>query len=153
MKKNKIFFSFYALVLMLVLVSGCTLTKQDVEPGAENMETETEGEGVVLGGKESEGEESINPAKMWVLESSPTYTFSGYDLIQEGEVLKTEEGSEYIFAFKSNYLGYGDRTAEEDSLVEQEVLHVIKLVVNEEGEVIKAVIDDVYDDLNSQMLQ
>jgi len=152
MRKNKIFFSFFALVLVLVLVSGCTLTEQDMEPGAENVETE--GEVVIPEGEYAEDEVSINPAKMWVFESSPTYTFSGYDLIQEGEVLKTEEGSEeYTFTFKSGYLGYGDRTAEEDSLIEEEVTHTIKLTVNENEGVIKAIIDDVYDDLNSQMLQ
>ena len=148
MKKNKILFSGLALILVLGLVSGCTtIQKQSLNETEEQVAEEGEQEEIT-------GEMSSQEiAKNWIFESSPTYTFSGHDLIQEGESIETEQGTKFVFTFKSNYLGYGDRTAEEDSLTEEEVSHTIEIVVNDEREVVSAVIDAVYDDLNSMMLQ
>jgi len=149
MKKSKISLSFLALILVLGLVSGCTPVKQDTETST----METQGTEEPTSGEVMDDGQSINIAEMWMFESSPTYTFSGHDLVQEGGPIETEQGTEFIFTFKSNYLGYGDRTAEEDTLVEKDVTHIVKIIVDKSGEVVKAVIDDVYDDLNVQMLQ
>jgi hypothetical protein len=156
MKNNKILFSFLGLALVFSLASGCTLAPVEEELEEEGLleESEPTSEPVVLDEEEIEKREELRTiAQLWVLESSPTFGFSGYGLELEGDPVETEEGKKFSFSFNSGYLGYGDRTASEDSLEDQVVAHMIEVTVNEEGEVVKAIIDMVYDDLNEEMLQ
>jgi hypothetical protein len=154
MKKSKFLFSFLGLVLVLGLVSGCTMApKEEPELGAEEEseleENEVIAEPVIIETEDKSEEQEI--AQNWVLNFSPTYVFSGKNLMIEGDPIRASGGTEFSFSFVSDYPGYGDLSAEEE-LVEQEVTHMIVVTVNEEGKVVRAVVDNIYDEIYNEML-
>ncbi len=89
-------------------------------------------------------------AEDWVVNNSPTYTFDGSDLALESEE-KRAEGEYYlfVFSFTSAAAGYGDREGE---MVAQVITSHTMEVIVEDGEVVSAVTDEVYDELNEEMI-
>jgi len=91
-------------------------------------------------------------AKVWVMSSAPTYLFDGSKL----EVVSASEYDdtcdtcfEVTLTFESAHGGFGDRT---DKIVTQVITpHEIKVQV-ENGEVVSALTDGVYDELNAQII-
>ncbi len=89
-------------------------------------------------------------AKMFVL-SSPTFAFDGMeDTLEFGSITILESFPEqYVLDvnFTSSHGGFGDRT---DQIVTQVLSpHTMKIIISE-GNVISAIIDNTWDDLNNQ---
>lgn len=94
-------------------------------------------------------EESREIAENFVRNSS-TYKFDGSDLeYLETITLRCPFCWEFIFEFKSDYPGYGDRTGKILAQVVTE--HRIEVVV-EKGNVVKAIIDEKWDELNNKFI-
>jgi hypothetical protein len=95
-------------------------------------------------------EASRNIAESWIKEESSTYLHDGLDLmlISEKEVVADLVYS-YVYSFQSRSAGYGDRS---DQMSAQVITpHQIEIVV-ESGEVISAINDDIYDEINREMI-
>lgn len=89
-------------------------------------------------------------AQTWVETGSPTYTFDGSDLslLSEEEIIPGFR-YQFIFSFVSSAAGYGDRS---DEMVAQVITPHTMEVVIEEGAVVRAVTDEVYDELLDRMI-
>ncbi len=96
-------------------------------------------------------DESRQIAENWMQNESPTYTYDGSDLLLVMENI-IEEGRRYQFEFEfqSSSAGYGDRTGEMTAQVITE--HRTKVVVDY-GQVIEAVTDEVYSELDARLLE
>ncbi len=95
-------------------------------------------------------EDSRDIATNWMETEAPTYVFdgSGLELIEEEEV---DSGTfEFTFNFESSAAGYGDR---EDEPVAQVITPHTTVVTVKEGEVISAITDDVFSELDGQMIE
>lgn len=89
-------------------------------------------------------------AENWVLENSSTYKFDGsnLELISEGEI--AAEMFIFNFSFTSSAAGYGDRT---DQMLAQVITeHEIEVIVDR-GNVVSAVINDEYCEMNKAMIE
>lgn len=95
-------------------------------------------------------EESKQAAENWILTSSPTYTHDGsnLELLTEEEVIPGQRYS-FVFSFTSSAAGYGDRS---DEMAAQVITPHVMEVVIENGQVVRAVTDDVYDELVDEMI-
>ena len=89
-------------------------------------------------------------AQTWIENNSPTYTHDGSDL-----TLVTEDTIipglrfEFIYSFVSTAAGYGDRSGE---MVAQVITpHTMEVIVDN-GQVVSAVTDEVYDELQGRMI-
>ncbi len=101
-------------------------------------------------------EEVVEPAEgygeiatNWVLEKSPTYVFDGENLVLKDERVN-EAGYLYTFTFESRHGGYGDRT---NQIVTQAFMSHRMEVVVQGGEVISAVTDNIFDEINEVILE
>ena len=82
------------------------------------------------------------------LESSPTYSFDGFDLVHDSTgKMNCENCWEYLFKFKTYNSGYGDRSS--DNLDNVITGHKATVFV-ENGEVMYIIIDNVWDELNQE---
>ena len=101
--------------------------------------------------KTEEPQEARKIAEDWILNNSPTYLFDGFGLrfVSEEELAEGKSYS-FVFSFESRAAGYGDRT---DELVAQVITpHTIEIVV-ENGRVISAITDGVYDEIKGEMTE
>jgi hypothetical protein len=90
-------------------------------------------------------------AESWVIKKSPTYTFDGMDLTLD-EAIEEIEGKSFIFVFtfNSRAAGYGDRS---DMMLAQMITpHVMEVYV-EDGEVVNAITDGVFDEMTGEMIE
>ncbi len=89
-------------------------------------------------------------AEEWIRNNSTTYTFDGSDLaLVSEEELVSGEKYQFVFSFVSSAAGYGDRS---DQMSAQVITpHTIELVV-ENGQVVSAVTDGVYDEMAGEMI-
>ncbi len=93
--------------------------------------------------------EALNVAREWMEEESPTYTFDGDELEVVGWV-RIEDGKyEFTFDFESSSAGYGDRT---DEATAQVITPHTTVVVVDDGEVVSAITDEVYDEMADEMI-
>lgn len=86
----------------------------------------------------------------YVENDAPTYVFdgSGLELVDESEV---EEGVfEFVFDFDSSAAGYGDR---EDQMLAQVITSHTIVVTVKDGEVISAITDGVYSEVDEKMME
>lgn len=95
-------------------------------------------------------EEARKLAGDWIVDNAPTYLCDGFDLA----FIESEEIGEgryrLSFSFESRSAGYGDR---KDEITAQVITpHAIEILV-ENGQVIEAVTDGVYDELKGEMLE
>ncbi len=95
-------------------------------------------------------QESRIIAEEWIKQNSPTYIFDGenLELVSEQSII---EGStyEFIFSFQSRHAGYGDRSNE---MVAQVITDHLMEVIVSGGEVIAAITDDIYSEIDSMMI-
>lgn len=90
-------------------------------------------------------------AEQWVKSEAPTYVFDGYDLeLLEVEEIVPQRRYELTFAFTSRAAGYGDRTEE---MAAQVITPHQMVVVADQGEVVIAVTDGVYDEIAGEMVE
>lgn len=94
-------------------------------------------------------EEAREVAENWIVNNSPTYTFDGTDLALQSEEELAEEYL-FIFSFESRTAGYGDRT---DQMAAQVITpHTMEVVV-QGGEVVSAITDGAYDEMEGEMIE
>ncbi len=109
---------------------------------------------MVFGEKEDTQEygmdESRTIAQEWMENSSPTYNFDGSGLELVGEREVNESTFEFTFGFESSAAGFGDR---EDQMLAQVITPHTTVVVVENGEVVSAVTDEVYSELDDRMIE
>ena len=88
-------------------------------------------------------------AEDWMENESPTFTYdgSGLELVDEREV--DESTFEFTFDFQSAAAGYGDRT---DEIVAQVITDHTTVITVSEGEVVRAITDGVYSELDGEMV-
>lgn len=141
--------AFIVLFFSLMLIgAGCSLADNS------NTNTSTPPANQDQNNKQSyDLEESKQIAQNWINQESPTYNFDGDKLEL---VSSTETGGsdcsdcyELTFEFESSHGGYGNR---EGKMITQVITpHTMKVTV-EHGEVVKAVTDGKYDEIEAQML-
>ncbi len=123
-------------VLLVVVVAGVFVSRMDTDVPEENGE-------VTL-------DEASAIADEWMKSQSLTYTYDGRDL----EISKTEEVDEGVvevtFDFESNSAGYGDRSEE---MTAQVITPHTTVVTVENGEVVSAVTDGVFDEMSGEMIE
>ncbi len=97
-------------------------------------------------------QESLQVAKQWVKEESPTYTYDGFDLEQKAvrkpEDLACSDCYEFDFSFNSRQGGYGNREGE--MLIQVITPHLMTVTV-EGGRVVKAITDDIFDEISEEL--
>ena len=95
-------------------------------------------------------EQSKEIAQDWIINNAFTYVFDGFNLeLKEQEQIIENETYLFVFSFQSKAAGYGDRT---DQMLAQVITdHVIEIVVDQ-GEVILAQTDKIFDEINNQMI-
>ncbi|MGM0482521.1 MAG: GerMN domain-containing protein [Patescibacteria group bacterium] len=101
-------------------------------------------------GAEYSVDEAREIAKNWMESESPTYVFDGSDLEIEEEEELDEDTFEFTFNFQSSSAGFGDR---EEEMTAQVITPHTTVVTVEEGEVVSAVTDDVYSELEDEMIE
>ncbi len=96
-------------------------------------------------------EEAIEVANQWIQNEAPTYVFDGEDL-ELSNIEEIIQGRRYelIFTFQSRMAGYGDRT---DEIMAQVITPHVILILVEDGEVVSAVTDGVYDEIAEEMIE
>ncbi len=95
-------------------------------------------------------EESRQIAETWMQNESPTYTYDGSDLqLLAEDTLEEGKSYQFGFEFQSSSAGYGDRTGEMTAQVITD--HVTRVVVDA-GQVVEAVTDEVYSELEARLL-
>ncbi len=109
-----------------------------------------------LGSQEKENdiftiEEAREIAENWIENESPTYLFDGENLslLREKEEVKGSLFS-FVFEFQSTSAGYGDRTGE--FLAQVITDHIMEVVVDNK-EVVSAVTDGVFSEIDHMMLE
>ncbi len=95
-------------------------------------------------------QEAQEIAQEWIENQSLTYTFDGEGLTLI-ETSVVEEGSIYtfVFSFESRSAGYGDRS---DEMTAQVITSHEMMVVVDNGEVIRAITDGVYSEIDGEMI-
>jgi len=98
-----------------------------------------------------DAEKAREVAEQWIKSEASTYVFDGYDL-EFLEVEEIIEGRRYelTFAFESRAAGYGDRSEE---MAAQVITPHEMVVVVDQGEVVTAVTDGVYDEIAGEMIE
>ncbi len=93
-------------------------------------------------------------AETWIKENAPTYVFDGRDLEfveKRGlDLVGCENCYELEFTFESNHAGYGNREGE--VLAQVITPHTIVVLI-EDGEITKAVTDQVFDEIEGESLE
>ena len=98
---------------------------------------------------ESDIDRAEEIAENWIKNQSPTYVFDGFDLSLEEKKEAGENEYFFVYAFKSRGAGYGDRS---DQMIAQVITdHELQITV-EENNVVRAVNDETYDELNDRFL-
>ncbi len=98
-----------------------------------------------------DAEKAHEVAEQWIKSQSPTYVYDGYDLeLQEIEEIIPQRRYELFFVFTSRSAGYGDRT---EKMAAQVITPHEIVVVVDQGEVIRAVTDGVYDEIAGEMVE
>lgn len=94
--------------------------------------------------------ESLQIAGNWIQENAPTYVYDGSDLqLKEAKILTCDSCYEFTFSFVSSHAGYGDR----DDQILAQVITNHEIVVNvENGEVINAITDGQFDEINEEQI-
>lgn len=83
--------------------------------------------------------------------NSSTYKFDGMALeLESSETLKCPSCWDFIFSFQSRQAGYGDRKGQ--FLAQVITPHTLRVTV-EKGEVIAAVVDGTYNELNNNFIK
>ena len=96
-------------------------------------------------------EEAKEIAQNWIINESPTYVFDGFDLmIEDAEEIIRQELYRFVFSFNSRSAGYGDRTQE----ISAQVItpHTMEVIM-EKAEVITAITDRIYDEIEGRMIE
>ncbi len=89
-------------------------------------------------------------AREWIIESSPTFVFDGFDLELRNKKEITEgESYEFIFNFKTRSGGFGDRSAQ---IVPQVITPRTMTIVVENGEVVKAITNDAFSETENRVI-
>ncbi len=89
-------------------------------------------------------------AENWISNNSLTYIFNGFDLELLFKEKIEEDNYKFIFSFTSNSAGYGDRS---DQMSAQVITyHKIEILIKD-GEVIKAITDEVFDEITGELLK
>lgn len=88
-------------------------------------------------------------AQEWMENVSPTYTFDGTDLELVSERELDDGRFEYTFDFQSASAGFGDRT---DEMTAQVITDHTTVVTVSDGEVVSAVTDGVYSEIDDEIL-
>lgn len=88
-------------------------------------------------------------ARTWIEEESPTYNFDGSDLTLTNSQELGGGSYQHTFTFNSSQAGYGDRTGE---VLAQVITPHTTVVRIENGRVVSAITDGVYDEMTEQML-
>ena len=138
-------------LLLLILSLGCVGQKSSHagesldEPSPEyEYREESTGEGTYT------EEESLEIAQNYVL-NSPTYKFDGLELrYVETNKAQCQYCWVFVFEFTSRHGGYGDRSKQ--MLTQVMTKHTAKVTV-ENGKVVAAVLDDVWDMINQEMIE
>jgi spore germination protein GerM len=89
-------------------------------------------------------------ARQWIENNAPTYVFDGesLELLNQEEIIENSLYS-FVFQFKSRGAGYGDRSGQ---IIAQVITdHTIEIVIDNK-EVIKAVTDEIYSELDARMI-
>jgi spore germination protein GerM len=108
---------------------------------------------MIFGGEEEDISYSVDEARAtaqeWMENNSLTYTFDGLDLelVDEREV--DDSTFEFTFSFDSRSAGFGDRT---DQMTAQVITSHTTTVTVEDGEVIKAITDEVFSEVDGEMI-
>jgi hypothetical protein len=94
-------------------------------------------------------EQSKQIVENWIVNQAATYVFDGTDLNLE-EVLaldlaNCESCYQFVYSFNSRHSGYGNR---EGKILAQVITPHSLVVTIENGRIVQAVIDDIYDELN-----
>jgi len=85
-------------------------------------------------------------AENWVKNSSPTYKFDGSGLkLQSAKTLECINCYQFIFEFKSEQAGYGDRSGQ---VLAQVITPHIMVVNTQNCTIVKAMTDGQYDEIN-----
>jgi hypothetical protein len=131
----------WVMIIFLILTSLVFLfsRREEVVPKMEEKQKIT-----------SDLEKKQTLAENWIVNNSPTYLFDGSDLELLFEEKIGENNYRFIFSFNSNSAGYGDRS---DQMSAQLITpHEIEIII-ENGSVIKAVTDKVFDEMEGGMLE
>jgi SHS2 domain-containing protein len=94
-------------------------------------------------------EDSRDIAKNWIKEESLTYVFDGDNLSLVDESSINDNTYSFLFSFESRAAGYGDRSNE--MLAQVVTPHEMEVLV-EEGNVIRAVTDNVFSEISGEMI-
>jgi len=98
-------------------------------------------------------EKSLKIATEWIKTSSPTYVFDGSNL-QEKNTIKDDIGSckdcfVHVFTFDTTSSGYGNRSGTTTNSV---ITPHIMVVKTNSGDVIEAITDGYFDELNNRQI-
>lgn len=108
---------------------------------------------MIFGGEEEDMDYSIDEARTtaqdWMEDNSPTYTFDGLDLELVDEKIVDDSTFEFTFIFDSRSAGFGDRT---DQMTAQVITSHTTTVTVKEGEVVRAVTDEVFSEIDGEMI-
>ena len=88
-------------------------------------------------------------AEEWVKDDSLTYAFDGSDLELVNERELENNTFEFAFDFQSASAGFGDRT---DQMTAQVITSHTVVVVVDSGEVVSAITDGVYSEIDGEMV-
>jgi hypothetical protein len=89
-------------------------------------------------------------AEDWIKSNAPTYLHDGENLkLEKKEEIVKNNLYSFVFSFQSRSAGYGDRT---DRITAQVITnHEIEVIVDN-GQVVKAVTDQVYSEIEKRMI-
>ncbi|MEX0933408.1 MAG: GerMN domain-containing protein [Candidatus Paceibacterota bacterium] len=88
-------------------------------------------------------------AERWIEEESPTYLYDGSELEHVGVTEREVGVYEHTFTFTSNQAGYGDRSEE----MSAQVITPHEIIVTvDNGEVVSAVTDGIYNELAGELI-
>ncbi len=97
-------------------------------------------------------DEYVTMAKEWIMENAKTYTERGGSELEYVRAVEVEEDVyELSFDFTASFAGYGE--VDEDEMAAQVITpHTIVIMV-EKGVVVSAITDEVYDEMNEEMIE
>lgn len=88
-------------------------------------------------------------AERWIEEESPTYLYDGSGLEYTGVTEGVEGVFDHTFTFESSQAGYGDR---EGQMMAQVITPHEIVVTVDDGEVVRAVTDGVFDEVAGEII-
>ncbi len=96
-------------------------------------------------------DEYITIVEEWIGENAKTYTERGGSDLEYIRAVEVEEDVyELTFDFNANFAGYGE--VGEDEMAAQVITPHTIVVTVEDGEVFKAITNEVYDEINEEMI-